>query len=196
MSDHFSRIALVRLLQWILKEIQTKSVFGIHKDLFFDPFLVNKIGMTRYGQHLESPIGVAAGPHTQMAQNIVTAWLTGSRYIELKTIQTLDELTISKPCIDMEDEGYNCEWSQELKCEDSFDEYLNAWIVIHILRHMFGWHNEKGSGFIFNMSIGYDLQGIRKPNVQQFLKHMRDASAFIEAKRREIAPIYPAIDEV
>ena len=85
---------------------------------------------------------MAAGPHTQLAQNIVAAWLTGARYIELKTVQTLDELDVSKPCIDMQDEGYNCEWSQELKIRESFDEYLNAWIIIHILNHRAGRGND------------------------------------------------------
>ena len=57
----------------------------------------------------------------------------GARFIELKTIQTLDELEITKPCIDVEDEGYNVEWSQELKVFESFDEYLRAWVLIHAL---------------------------------------------------------------
>ncbi|MCK7520857.1 MAG: hypothetical protein MZV64_25765 [Ignavibacteriales bacterium] len=73
-----------------------------------------------------------------MAQNIVCSWLMGARYIELKTIQTLDEIDVPKPCIDMQDEGYNCEWSQELKISESFNEYLNGWILIHILNHKFG----------------------------------------------------------
>src|SRR5664280_3320066 len=72
----------------------------------------------QYGVELETPFGVAAGPHTQMAQNIVTAWLVGARLIELKTIQTLDELDVNKPCIDVADEGYNVEWSQELKVHE------------------------------------------------------------------------------
>ena len=55
-----------------------------------------------------------------LAQNIVAAWLCGARYIELKTVQTLDELDVPKPCIDMQDEGYNVEWSQELKVFQSF----------------------------------------------------------------------------
>ena len=86
---------------------------------------------------METPIGVAAGPQTQLAQHIVISWLTGARFIELKTIQTLDEIEVSKPCIDMQDEGYNCEWSQELKISESFDQYLNAWIIIHILKDKF-----------------------------------------------------------
>ena len=130
--------------------------------------------MTRYGQVLETPIGIAAGPHTQLSQNIISAWLTGARYMELKTVQVLDELEVTKPCIDMTDEGYNCEWSQELKLDQSFDEYLNAWIILHILKDKFGWGKSKERGFIFNMSVGYNLEGILSPTVQRFLDRMQD----------------------
>ena len=43
------------------------------------------------------PFGPAAGPHTQMAQNIVLSWLGGSRIIELKTVQINDELDDPAP---------------------------------------------------------------------------------------------------
>ena len=99
----------------------------------------------------------------------------GARYIELKTVQTLDELEVTKPCIEMSDEGYNCEWSQELKIHQSFDEYLNAWIIIHLLKDKFGWHNDE-AGFIFILSVGYNLEGIKKPNVQWFFDKMNDCS--------------------
>lgn len=39
-------------------------------------------------------MGLAAGPHTQLAQNIISGWLTGARYIELKTVQDLDEIDL------------------------------------------------------------------------------------------------------
>ena len=90
--------------------------------------------MERYGKVLETPLGVAAGPHTQLAQNILSAWLCGARYIELKTVQVLDELNVAKPCIDMADEGYNCEWSQELKLDQSFEEYLKAFVLLYVPR--------------------------------------------------------------
>ena len=148
---------------------------------------------------LETPIGVAAGPHSQMAQNIVAAWLCGARFIELKTVQTLDEIDVTKPCIDMEDEGYNCEWSQELKVEDSYDEYLNAWILIHVLihvlKHKYGWELDN-QGFIFNLSVGYDLKGILKENVQWFFDKMKDSSLELEEKLKVLKPLYPAIDEI
>ena len=118
-----------------------------------DPFRT-----TAFGQLLETPFGPAAGPHSQMAQNIVAAWLCGARYIELKTVQTLDVLNVSKPCIDMEDEGYNVEWSQELKIHQSFDEYLRAWVLIHALHHRLGFPG-RTPGMVFNLSVGYDLAG-------------------------------------
>jgi len=196
MSRDFSRIPLEKLVSWILEEERQDSIFGIHKSLFFTPSSGDPFSLTRYGQFLETPIGVAAGPHTQMAQNIVSAWLCGARYIELKTVQTLDRLNVSKPCIDMEDEGYNCEWSQELRLEDSFDEYLNAWIIIHLLKHKFGWGKKTSLGCIFNMSVGYNLEGILKENVQNFLKKMENCKDQLEAKKSEIRHLYPQIDNI
>ena len=129
MSDRFYRIPIERLFKWILAEENEGRIFGLYKDNLFTPDKNDPFRLQRYGQLLETPIGVAAGPHTQLAHNIIASWLCGARYLELKTVQTLDEIEVTKPCIDMEDEGYNCEWSQELKIKDSYDEYLNAWIL-------------------------------------------------------------------
>ena len=121
MAKTFTILPLPTLLEMTLNQLDKGSYFGISKELFvLNP--PESLHTERFGQRLDAPLGVAAGPHTQLAQNIVGAWLCGARYIELKTIQTLDELDISKPCIDMQDEGYNCEWSQELKIEESFDQ--------------------------------------------------------------------------
>ncbi len=195
MSDKLYSLPIEKLIGWILEEEKHGSIFGIPKELFFNPENSNKFKIKRYGETLETPLGVAAGPHTQMAQNIVVAWLTGSRYIELKTVQTLDELEVTKPCIDMTDEGYNCEWSQELKIDKSFNEYLNAWIAVHILRDkLFGEKDERG--FIFNMSVGYDLQGIMKPNVQYFLDKMNNAEPELSKRIEKIAEFYPRVKDL
>jgi putative selenate reductase len=192
MSGKFYPVPLRHLLRLILNEISNEgSIFGIPQKLFCIPGN-NKILTTEiFGHVLYSPLGVAAGPHTQMAQNIVAAWLMGSRYIELKTIQTIDELDIPKPCIDMQDEGYNCEWSQELTIRESFNEYLNAWILIHILNHRFGWAKETGT--VFNMSVGYDLRGIMNDNVQWFLDRMGSCHDELASRIEEISDIYPDI---
>ncbi len=197
MSKEFARISIERLADWILREYdERREIFGIHESLFFTPSEGDPFTMTRFGTPMESPIGVAAGPHTQMAQNLIAAWLCGSRYLELKTIQTLDELNVSKPCIDAQDEGYNCEWSQEMRLDDSFDEYLNAWVLLHLLNHKLGRDVKRGRGFIFNMSVGYNLEGIRKPNVQRFLDRMANARAEKEAKIAAVAKLYPAIRDL
>jgi putative selenate reductase len=167
---------------------------GIPASLFFVPDPADPFRMKRYGKTMETPVGVAAGPHSQLAMNIVAAWLCGARYIELKTIQTLDDLHVSKPCIDMQDEGYNCEWSQELRLDQSFTEYLNAWILIHLLHKELGFKGADGT--IFNMSVGYDLEGILKPNVQDFLSRMQDCSKELEAAKTAVRMIYPAISEI
>jgi putative selenate reductase len=194
LPDKFSILKIDELLKWILEEEKSGSIFGIARDLFFEPSEKDVFKITKYRKVLDTPIGVAAGPHTQLAQNIISAYLTGSRYIELKTIQTLDNLQISKPCIDMEDEGYNCEWSQELKLKESFDQYLDAFIIIHILNHKFGWGEDINC--IFNMSAGYNLEGILKDNVQEFLLKMSDAKKEMDEKLNLIEKIYPQIKNI
>ncbi len=37
---------------------------------------------------MEAHYGPAAGPHTQLAQYIIAAYLTGSRFFEVKTVNT------------------------------------------------------------------------------------------------------------
>ncbi len=194
-SDRFVCSSLKTLFEWLELFDKSGELFGINKELFFEPKKTNSFRMTRYNQLLETPLGVAAGPHTQLAQNIIASWLTGARYMELKTVQILDELEVTKPCIDMSDEGYNCEWSQELKLDQSFAEYLNAWIMLHVLKDKFGWDTTE-RGYIFNLSVGYNLEGILSPTVQRFLDRMADCSAELEPKIAEIAAFYPRIRDL
>ncbi len=195
MSDKFYRIPIERLYNWIIADEQEGKLFGLYKELLYYPQKENLFKLNRYNQLLETPLGVAAGPHTQMAHNIIASWLVGARYIELKTVQTLDDLEVTKPCIDMEDEGYNCEWSQELKIKDSYDEYLNAWILIHLLKHKLGF-DESESGFIFNLSVGYNLEGILKPNVQWFFDKMNNCKVEKDQKIEILSKFYPQIIDI
>jgi putative selenate reductase len=180
------------LVDWVFDDLEKRGrVFGIPWELFFRPSPSDPFTRELYGTKLETPFGVAAGPHSQMAQNIVVAWACGARVIELKTVQTLDELEVSKPCIDMQDEGYNVEWSQELKVEQSFDEYLRAWVLIHALHAALGFPGRPG--LLFNISVGYNLEGIRKPNVRWFLERMRDAGDLLDSHVEAVARRYPPI---
>ena len=168
-------ISFEKLTKWIFSEFEFhRTIFGIPEKNFFRKN--NKKYVNFLGEKLEIPLGPAAGPHTQLAQNIITAYLCGGRFFELKTVQILDELKIQKPCISAEDEGYNAEWSTELTTERAFEEYLKAWLLIHILHKFFKLSLSEKPKIIFNMSVGYDLEGIQSSKINTFIENMKDAS--------------------
>lgn len=140
-----------------------------------------------HGRVVSTPLGPAAGPHTQLAQNIVLSWLAGGRTIELKTVQVKDDLVIPRPCIDARNVGYNVEWSQELRIEDSLVEYVKASMLIDLLLASGRPAIERDfSRTLFEVSVGYDLAGIASAKVQLFLHGMRDATAIVDRLRGEI----------
>ncbi|MFA5804801.1 MAG: putative selenate reductase subunit YgfK [Melioribacteraceae bacterium] len=174
MSDKMQPVPFQNLLDWIFQEyVNQKSIFGIPASKFY--YAKGESEDKIFDELLETPIGPAAGPHTQLAQNIICAYLTGGRFFELKTVQKLDDLKIDKPCIDATDEGYNVEWSQELKLDESYDEYVKAWFLIHLIKDLLGLSKSK-RGFVFNMSVGYDLDGIKSPRMDGFIEELKDAS--------------------
>ncbi len=196
MSDRFRPTSVETLVDRIFDELEAAdSILGIPRAAFFVPRTDHRFRVRENGVDLETPWGVAAGPHTQMAQNIVAAWLVGARVIELKTVQTLDELEVHKPCIDVTDEGYNVEWSQELRVHESFDEYLRAWVLVHVLHSLLGFPGER-PGVLFDMSVGYDLAGVRSPKVAWYLDAMADASAYLPACVEAVARRFPGVRDV
>ncbi len=129
-----------------------------------------------FEQKLENPFGPAAGPHTQLAQNLVAAYVGGSRFFELKTVQVLDghDLHVDKPCIRADDECYNVEWSTELYVPQALEEYIKGWYAIKLISKEFGFGDP--DKFIFNMSVGYNLEGIKSKKVDDFIEGLKDAS--------------------
>lgn len=192
MSEHMRVLPFEHLLDWILNEYETQqSIFGIPETVFFKPLSEDRLSTTLFNQRLATPIGPAAGPHTQLTQNILCAWLTGGRFIELKTVQVMDELEIPRPCIDLADEGYNVEWSQELRLEESVLEYVKAWVLVRILRRLLGHDDIDSFGTIFNMSVGYNLEGILSPPMQRFMNRLEDSSEDLAPIRTLLRTSYP-----
>ncbi|MBC5740187.1 selenate reductase [Blautia sp. 2744] len=174
MSDIMKSIPFGQLTEWILNEYKkTGQVFGIQKAYVADQSKTIEI----FGRKLENPVGPAAGPHTQLAQNLVAAYVAGARFFELKTVQKMDgpELSacIPKPCIVAEDEAYNCEWSTELYVPQAMAEYIKGWILIHVIAKEFGLGSP--DGFQFNMSCGYNLEGIKDKKIDDFIEGLKDA---------------------
>ncbi len=137
------------------------------------------------GSRAANPVGPAAGPHTQLAQNILLSWLAGARILELKTVQVNDRLTLSRPCIDMATVGYNTEWSQELTLDQSLREYVKASMLIDLVAAS-GLAGLHASDTVFDISVGYDLDGIRSDRIRRWLENMRRADALVGELREEI----------
>ena len=184
MSEVMTPMSFEQLVEWVLQEKKKRgTVFGQHHAYRAD----GTHNRTMFGRTLETPIGPAAGPHTQMTQNIVAAYYAGSRFFELKTVQIMDgeELAacINRPCIKADDEGYNCEWSTELTVPQAMEEYIKAWFLLKVIAREFGLGDM--NGFQFNVSVGYDLAGIQSPKVDTFLnsmKHAEDTEIFKHCK--------------
>ena len=174
MSDIMTCMPFGQLMDWVLQEKKRQdTVFGVHRPYTADP----KNDMTIFTRNLETPVGPAAGPHTQLAQNIIASYYAGARFFELKTVQKMDgaELSacVNKPCILADDEGYNCEWSTELTVPDAMGEYIKAWFILHVIAKEFGLGAQ--DGFQFNISVGYDLAGIKGEKVNTFIDGMMEA---------------------
>ncbi|MGO5113637.1 putative selenate reductase subunit YgfK [Candidatus Avoscillospira sp. LCP25S3_F1] len=174
MSELMTPIPFRRLMQWITTEYQRDgSVFGVHR-----PYIAGHKTLPIFGETIETPFGPAAGPATQLAQNIIAGYFGGARFFELKTVQQMDgadlAACVNKPCILAEDECYNCEWSTELYVHEAFDEYVKAWCAIKMISHLYGLGHD--DGFVFNMSVGYDLAGIQGEKIDTYLNNMMDAS--------------------
>jgi putative selenate reductase len=195
-EEPFVPVSLRVLLGRIAHEwAARRQIFDLPANRFFDASAGPDLSVQFLGRPATTPLGPAAGPHSQLAANIVLAWLGGARIVELKTIQILDELEVSRPCIDMETVGYNVEWSQELRIDQALEEYVKAWMIIGILRQ---WDEltpfigpDPGS-HIFDISVGYDLAGISSDKVAAYFDAIANAAESIERLRAEIPEPFAA----
>ena len=76
MSDIMKGLPFPQLIRWIKEEYKKKeSVFGV------DRFYTAKGTKAElFGRKLETVVGPAAGPHTQLAQNLAAAYAAGGRF--------------------------------------------------------------------------------------------------------------------
>ncbi|MDR1654474.1 MAG: putative selenate reductase subunit YgfK [Treponema sp.] len=175
MSEIMRPIPFPDLLRWVEGEYKNhNSIFGIRSEKFYR----GGGNFSIFGQSLASPLGPAAGPHSQLAQNIAAAYLSGARFMELKTVQTMDgaqmRKAVSRPCINAMDCGYNVEWSTELTVEEALAEYIKAWFLCHVLAREYGLAEQRD--LMFNMSVGYSFEGITSPKIDAFIEGLKDAS--------------------
>lgn len=190
---------LERLLGRVAQEwARDKAIFSLAGRRFWKAEPGLDLSCTVAGRRVATPVGPAAGPHTQLAQNLALGWLSGARTFELKTVQILDQLDIPRPCIDMEHEGYNVEWSQELTLPQSLDEYVKGWLLLAVLRE---WEplraaiGEPGD-HAFELSVGYDLAGLRHERMAAFIDGLTDAGPRLDALRAGIGGPFAHLRDV
>ena len=175
MSDIMRPIGFDHLMTWVMDEYRTqKTIFGQQRIVRTDPDRAFAI----FDEKIETPFGPAAGPNSQLAQNIISCYVDGARFFELKTVQIMDgeqlREAVAKPCILAPDECYNCEWSTELTVEQAQAEYIKAWIACKVIARELDLGDP--DGFVFNMSVGYDYDGVCTPKIDGFLNGMMDAT--------------------
>lgn len=186
------------LLRRMFRELdERQSIFDLPQRHFFTGAPGKDLSVSVHGRQASTPFGPAAGPHSQLAQNIVLSWLGGGRVIELKTVQVNDRLTIPRPCIDVQTVGYNIEWSQELTLEESLEEYVKASMLIAMLVASGKVAVDPGATrTVYDMSVGYDLAGIRSDRVRAFMRGMLDARDVLDRLRRQVPVEYRALAAV
>ncbi len=190
MSDLFRPTPFADLVQWVFTDLEKRgSIFDIDRTLFFEPTLDDPFRLELQGTTIATPFGVAAGPHTQLAPGIIASWLCGARVLELKTVQ-LRGVEVVRPCIRMRDEGLNVEWSQELEPEASFDQYLDAWVLIHALHRRLGWPGSDPET-IFDISVGYDLDGLQSEPMRGYFSLVADAGTKLEERLEILTRLRP-----
>ena len=89
----------------------------------------------------------------------------------------------------MQTVGYNVEWSQELRLAESLREYVKGSMLIDVARAegLLGRPDDPARDEpVLDLSVGYDLAGVRSPAVRSWIASMKDARAEVEAVRREI----------
>ena len=191
MSEKMYPIPFDSLMNWVTSEYaQCGDVFGVHKH-----YHASGKSLPIFGERIETPFGPAAGPNSQLAQNIIAAYAAGARFFEVKTVQKMDgaELAacVPRPCILAADEGYNQEWSTELTVQQAQDEYIKAWCALKVISKVYGLVDP--DGFVFNMSVGYDLDGIKGRKVNTYINNMMDAGKTAQFKecKKVLTELFP-----
>ncbi len=192
MSEKMYPIPFKSLMNWIVTEYAREGeIFGVHT-----PYYATGKTLPIFGERIETPFGPAAGPNSQLAQNIIAAYMAGARFFEVKTVQKMDGVELAacvpRPCILAADEGYNQEWSTELEVPQARDEYIKAWCALKVLSKVYGFGDP--DGFVFNMSVGYDLEGIKGEKVNTYIDNMMDASETKQFKEclEVLTELFPA----
>ncbi len=166
MSELMTPIPFRHLMTWIITEYAGTAPSSASTS----PIRPAARACPSSGRPSKPPSAPPPAPTPSWPRTSSPAISAGARFFELKTVQKMDgadlAACINRPCILAEDECYNCEWSTELTVPQAFDEYVKAWCALKIISKVYGLGDP--DGFVFNMSVGYDLEGIQGEKVNTY----------------------------
>jgi len=169
-----------------------RSIFDLGEGQFHRGRAGYDLATERHGRRVANPAGIAAGPHTQLAANIVLGWLAGARTFELKTVQVPEGAHAPRPSIDLGDPCLHAATAHELRLEPALAEFVAAAMLIDMLRASTVLDGPQGDDtfargdYVFDVSLGADPRSLRSPRVVAFVRSMQDARGVVETLRERI----------
>lgn len=185
-------IPFARLLRRLQRDLSAGgAVFGMERKHWYRSAPELDLSVTVGGLRAGNPLGPAAGPHTQLAQNMVLGWLGGARIFELKTLQVLDQLELPRPCIHAPDLAFNVEWSQELRLKESLKEYAKTRWLLDLLANQAGRLDFTPGPWldaVLDLSVGYNLEGLRSEPMRHALAKAMQPQELYHELAGELGP--------
>lgn len=169
-----------------------RTLFDLAESQFHRDRAGFDLSVQRHGRRIANPCGVAAGPHTQLAANIVLGWLAGARAFELKTVQVPEGAQAPRPAIDLGEPCVHAATAHELRLEPVLGEFVGASMLIDMLRASGvldgpgGDETFASADCVFDVSLGADLRSLRSPRMVAFVRALQDARGVIETLRERI----------
>ena len=158
MGDLMRPLAFPTLLEWALAEHRRHgSVFGLRSEHFFRPS--GRTVRDACGHPLATPVGPAAGPHTQLAQNIVTPGSPGPGRRAQDGAGASTGTPCGRPCRSRAStprtRASTASGPPSSPWPQAFAEYVHAHLAIAVLAAELDLDHDVA----FNASVGYDLAG-------------------------------------
>jgi putative selenate reductase len=178
------------LVTQLFRELErNESVFGLPASRFFPGNPYKNFSVQHHRNTLSSPLGVAAGPHTLMAQNLVLGWLAGARFFELKTIGWKEPVKQPRPYLDLRTMQFSLDHGRALDLETYQDEMVKGYMLIQMI---------EASGllavavdfdsFALDVGIGDNLDVLEDERIRAFVSGLQDTRAMVDRLRRDIPP--------
>ncbi len=164
------------------------SVYGLPATSWWVPAPGLDLSATLPGGPAATPVGPADGPQTQLAANVVVAWLAGGRVVELRTVEEGARSPAAARTIHAAGAVLRTEGGAGLEPEAALREYAKAACLVEVLRatRAFGRLDASALDTLFDAGVRGDLEGISSPAVQGFLDGLADPTALYDELREEV----------